>query len=742
MLHCPTCGRHYADDVQTCPEDGAPLQADATVATERADPLIGLSLDDKYRLDERLGEGGMGTVYRGTHLLIDRPVAVKVLNSRFVEDEAAQERFRREARAAGRLRHTNAVAVTDFGRTADGIFYIVMELLEGHSLRDVLAREAPLDTARAVALMLQISAAVAAAHEEGVIHRDLKPGNIFVVQRSHAPAIIKVLDFGIAKLAREAGDGLEEKPLTQTGVMIGTPRYMSPEQCDGAELTNASDVYSLGIILYEMLTGVTPFTGPTPLSVALKHSSELPRAPREFVTTIPAEIEKLVLHALEKKPEQRPKDAGAFRRELYATAQQLGLEHAEGFSAPTLDSLRDAGTETPSGRLVIDIERLRESRASRPKTTEAQAPHTAEERLVRTGSTRDDEQHALHDGTPALHVAPVVSASAASAASVAHRKSKQSVSRVKVPLSRGEAARERLRQPLVLLAIAAVFFFLALIIVGYLMRSNRAPVSQNNSAEDAEATGRFITPGENEPKRSAPARDPASAAEFYERGAYYFSTRDYDNAIKDYRRALDMQKDFPSAHNRLGRVLLAKGQLADAAEHFRTAIEQKGGNFYAAQYNLAFALQQQGDNESAIKAYDAAISQRGGLYPDAFYQKGVALLSLKKRDVEAAEAFRSAIEQNNGRDADAEQALGVALARQKDYTGAETAFRQAIEQHGGNFPDAQYNLALVYENTNRPADAIKEYETYLQQNPNSSKRQEVEHSLKKLRSQAGNGEAK
>jgi serine/threonine-protein kinase len=724
--------------MQSCPEDGSPLQADATVATERSDPLIGLTLDDKYRLDERLGEGGMGTVYHGTHLLIDRPVAVKVLNSRFVEDEAAQERFRREARAAGRLRHTNAVAVTDFGRTSDGIFYIVMELLEGRSLRDVLAREAPLDTARAVALMLQISAAVAAAHEEGVIHRDLKPGNIFVVQRPHAPAIIKVLDFGIAKLASEAGDGHDEKPLTQTGVMIGTPRYMSPEQCDGAELTPGSDVYSLGIILYEMLTGATPFTGPTPLSVALKHSSELPRAPRELVTTIPAELEKLVLHALEKKPEQRPKDAGAFRRELYATAQQLGLEHAEGFSAPTLDSLRDAGTETPSGRLVIDIERLRESRASRPKTAEAQVPYTLEEKVVQTGGARGDEKPALHDGADARYDAPVVDASApVVAASEAQQQSSPVVARVEVPLNRREALRQRLRQPLVIMAIAAAVFFLALIIVSYLMRPARAPVSQNNSAEDAEATGRYITPGENEPKRNAPTREPVSAAEFYERGSYYFSTRDYDSAIKDYRRALDLQKEFPSAHNRLGRALMAKGQLADAAQHFRTAIEQQGGNFFAAQYNLAFALQQQGDSENALKAYDAAVSQRGGTYPDAFYQKGIILLSLK-RDQDAAEALRKSIEQNNGHDADAQQALGVALARQKDYQGAETAFRAAIDQHSGDFPDAHYNLGLLYQNDGRTKDAIAEYQTYLRQNPNAFNTKEVKERLENLlKSDAG-----
>ena len=727
MLHCPTCGRHYADDLQKCPEDGASLQADATVATDvQTDPLIGQTLDDKYRLDERLGEGGMGTVYHGTHLLIDRPVAVKVLNPRFVEDEAAQERFRREARAAGRLRHTNAVAVTDFGRTADGLFYIVMELLEGRSLRDVLAREAPLDAARAVSLMLQISAAVAAAHEAQVIHRDLKPGNIFVVQRPHAPAIIKVLDFGIAKLATDAVDGLEQKPLTQTGVMIGTPRYMSPEQCDGADLTPASDVYSLGIILYEMLTGTTPFTGPTPLSVALKHSSEQPRAPREFVASIPAELETLVLHALEKKPGQRPPDAGAFRRELYATAQLLGLEHAEGFSAPTLDSLRDAGVETPSGRLVIDIERLREGRAARPKTTEAQAPTTAEEKAIQTGGARLHDKDAIKDEQ-----------AAASASSIANE---PVVARVKVPLRRKQAFGSLLRQPLVMLAIALAVLSVLVIIIGFWVKSSRSPVAQT-MPEDAEATGRYITPTGNAPTLAPPTREPKTAAEFYERGGYYFSVRNYDSAIKDFQTALEMQQEFPSAHNRLGRALMAKGQLVSAADHFRKAIEQKNGNYFAAQYNLGFVLQQQGDRENAIKAYDAAITQRGDIYPDAFYQKGIVLLGLS-RDQESAEALRKAIEQNNGKDADAQQALGVALARQKDYQGAETAFRAAIDQGGGNSPELHYNFGLLYETTNRPAEAIKEYEAYLKQNPNAPNRPQVEKSIIQLRRRAAGEETK
>lgn len=365
MLHCPTCGRHYSADCEICPEDQSPLQADVTVVgAPTVDPLVGYTLDDKYRLEERLGIGGMGTVYRARHLLIDRPVAVKVLNQRFVEDEAARTRFRREARAAGRLQHTNAVTVTDFGESVDGYVYLVMELLEGRTLRDVLAKEAPLDAARSVSLMMQISAAVAAAHEAGIIHRDLKPANIFIVQHAEVPAVVKVLDFGIAKLAAESLDEDEPMTLTQIGAMIGTPRYMSPEQCDGAKLTPAADVYSLGCILYEMLTGTVPFSGSTPLAIALKHKSESPRSPREFVSSIPPALEQLVLHTLEKRPPDRPANAAEFRRELLTTAERLGLEHAATTSSPNLKALRDVGTESPSGRLVIDILRLRENRAA------------------------------------------------------------------------------------------------------------------------------------------------------------------------------------------------------------------------------------------------------------------------------------------------------------------------------------------------------------------------------------------
>jgi len=364
MLLCPTCGRHYSSNIQFCPVDQSALQADHTVAegSTVADPLIGQTLNNKYRIEQPLGIGGMGTVYRARHLLIDRAVAVKVLNQRLFEDEAARARFQREAKAAGRLQHLNAVAVTDFGQTSAGYVYIVMELLEGRTLREILAKEAPLETARAVSLMLQASAAVAAAHEAGVIHRDLKPANIFVTQSADAPSIVKVLDFGIAKLAAETLDDDDPHTLTQIGAMIGTPRYMSPEQCSGLELTPAADVYSLGVILYEMLTGTVPFSGSSPLAIAVKQTSEYPRPPKEIVAAIPDDLEKVVLHALEKDPKYRPSNAAEFRRELLEVAEKLGLEHHALISSPDLAALRDVGVESPSGRLIVDLSRLREGR--------------------------------------------------------------------------------------------------------------------------------------------------------------------------------------------------------------------------------------------------------------------------------------------------------------------------------------------------------------------------------------------
>jgi serine/threonine-protein kinase len=200
------------------------------------------------------------------------------------------------------------------------------------------------------------------AHQKGIIHRDLKPSNILVTQSADQPAVVKVLDFGIATFTPDDDDD-DMTTLNQTNSVIGTPRYMSPEQYNGQDLTPAADVYSLGVILYEMLSGMVPFSGSTPAEIAQKHANDSPHSPRAVVAAIPADVERIVLKALEKQPADRFANAAEFHQELLETAERLGLEHHAFKSAPDIEALRDAGVESPSGRLVVDISRLREKRA-------------------------------------------------------------------------------------------------------------------------------------------------------------------------------------------------------------------------------------------------------------------------------------------------------------------------------------------------------------------------------------------
>ena len=311
-----------------------------TLAGQDAVPA-GRVIDAKYRLAARLGAGGMGTVYRATRLLIGDEVAVKVLHPALVSDEQAAERFRREAQAAARLKHPNAVGVYDFGVTEDGLVYLVMELVGGESLREVISRQGPLAPVVAAEITRQVCAALDEAHRQGVVHRDVKPDNILVAETPQG-LCIKVLDFGIARLrdiAPAAGG------LTQTGMMVGTPRYMSPEQCLGEEVDGRSDIYSLGVVLFEMLTGTVPFNSPTPTAVAVQHATQPPPSPRAINMNVPGAVETVVLRALGKRREERPQTASAFAQELTEAEREGTLQRGSVQAAPPL--ARPAGAAFP-----------------------------------------------------------------------------------------------------------------------------------------------------------------------------------------------------------------------------------------------------------------------------------------------------------------------------------------------------------------------------------------------------------
>jgi len=273
----------------------------------------GLTLADKYHLTGLLGQGGMGAVYRGEHVVIGKKVAVKFLHADLAGNAEVVKRFYREAQAAAAIGHDGIIDVLDVGISPNGEPYLVMEFLEGESLGDMLARTGPLDLAAALGIVEPALRALAAAHSKGIVHRDLKPDNIFIVRQPSGPPKIKLIDFGISKFAE--GGGAEK--LTQTGSVMGTPSYMAPEQARGASsLDHRADLYSMGVILYEMLTGKLPFSGSNFTEIIINILTVEPLPPVQAHPGFPAEATALVLRALAKDPAARPTDAEAMIAEM------------------------------------------------------------------------------------------------------------------------------------------------------------------------------------------------------------------------------------------------------------------------------------------------------------------------------------------------------------------------------------------------------------------------------------------
>jgi len=293
----------------------------------------GTVLADRYRIERPLSRGGMGAVFEATQLGLDRAVAVKVLLPALAQDERMQERFRREARSAASLHHPNIIQIYDYGISDFGP-YIVMELVRGLSLRQLLRRD-PLASDLAVQVIEQVCSAVATAHAAGIIHRDLKPDNVLVEEQADGHLVPKVLDFGIAKLREAQVEEAEANLSNLTGAaIIGSPNYMSPEQCMGTELDARSDIYSLGVVLYEMLTGKVPFSDTNSVAVLMQHVNAPPRRVCEFRPDVSAAVEAAVMKALAKEREQRYETATEMARAL-----RLALDHPEIFETQFTSAL-------------------------------------------------------------------------------------------------------------------------------------------------------------------------------------------------------------------------------------------------------------------------------------------------------------------------------------------------------------------------------------------------------------------
>jgi len=345
-----------AGDQQGTLEDRIRRRLEATDGDDgrsRTDPLIGRDIVGRFTIYKKIGAGGMGAVYRAKQKGMDRDVAIKVLLRELTENETVLRRFHIEALAVSKLRHPNTIQIFDFGETDDGLLYIAMEYLEGRPLQKVLSEERQLSVRRALNVALQMARSLREAHSKGIVHRDLKPDNVILETVGEESDFVKVLDFGVAKLAD--GDG-QQKTLTKAGSIFGTPKYMSPEQSRGGEIDARSDIYAIGVLLYEMLIGKAPFDAESPLGILIKHIQEQPPLFQEMRPDIvvPEPVETFVLKLLEKDTERRPQTAEAVIRELEGLIEGL----PEIFrNVVTRADAEAAGIEiTTSSRTVADTQ--------------------------------------------------------------------------------------------------------------------------------------------------------------------------------------------------------------------------------------------------------------------------------------------------------------------------------------------------------------------------------------------------
>src|SRR5688572_28651620 len=354
MKECQLCKSCYTDEVANCPKDGMP-----TMHTIAGEPV----LEGKYNLECRLGQGGMGVVYKARHAYLKTQLAIKIILPDLVgNDPQLVTRFRQEALAAAAIRHQNVVAVTDYGVIGGSIPFLVMEYVEGESLHDLLAREKKLDPESAFDLISAVSAGVGAAHHQGIVHRDLKPLNIMICNdKPSMSQAVKILDFGLAKI--KSGELLGSFIQAQTTGLMGSPYYMAPEQWADDDPDSRSDIYSLGVMLYQMLAGDVPFKGSSIPAIMKKHVSDPAPQFIELGIAISPEIEAAVLHTLQKDKNNRTASVEALIHELKDAVhrQRIGSHAARGIT--TLPVSRLSGhTRPPESKVYVDNSAVGQSR--------------------------------------------------------------------------------------------------------------------------------------------------------------------------------------------------------------------------------------------------------------------------------------------------------------------------------------------------------------------------------------------
>jgi Flp pilus assembly protein TadD/predicted Ser/Thr protein kinase len=573
--------------------------------TSPPDPFIGRLFKERFRVIETLGHGGMGTVYLAEQISIGRKVALKILHGGFARDEEFVRRFRDEARAAASVRHRNVVVVHDYDQTEDGHLFIAMEYLEGRHLGEVIRRGGPLHVNRVLQLGIQAAEGLYAAHRAGVIHRDVKPQNIMLVGEEDE---VKLLDFGIARL-REPG----RAGLTSAGMMMGTPEYMAPEQIEGGEPSERTDVYALGIVLYEMLTGVAPFAGPTVSAVFSQQLQQRPSPVTGIRSNIPPALEGVIMKALEKQPDSRQRDMGEVIEGLrLAAAPGDDYGQTRVGSQDTIVAGRDrvgrvsGGRQGPPGRVTPDTTENSGPRGG--KRWALVAASVGVSALVGIGawvilsgrSNMTEPPSAIESppgNQPTAAVRPTEADEAArqaAAAAVAEAERREAEAAVQAAETRrqreeeaarrgdDEAARRRAEEA-----------------------AERQRLQEQLRKRAEQSTARAPTPQQPSASIPAPARRD-EARDLVQRGIRLASDRHYDQAVAEFTRAIKADPTYGVAYANRGVAYMQQRDYVKALVDLRKAAEVSPQDKMV-HYNLAALYALRGEKAFALDSLENAL---------------------------------------------------------------------------------------------------------------------------------------
>jgi len=585
MKKCVQCGVEYADTVSVCLNDGQPLIDSVTAS----DSLIGRTIASRFRILSKLGEGGMGAVYKAEHIRMNRICAIKILSQQMAREADALARFNREAQMSSRIAHPHAVTIYDFGEAENGLIYLAMEFVEGETLTSLLKREGPLPLDRTVRIARQIADALTAAHKLNIVHRDLKPDNI-MLSRSEEGDYVKVLDFGIAKIFADD----ERYDLTKTGLVIGTPLYMSPEQLSGERLDARSDVYSLAIIVYQMLTGALPFAGENTQAQMIKRLTDDPLPIRQAnpQVYISQEVERVLMAALARERNRRTPSANEFIKHLEAAAQS-------------------------------PIRSVAPSRSNQTAFNQAAALPTSELAHPESFVTKPIDQVEVPEVLPterATYISPAAPAAPAAPGAVSAAPAQADASAAYPP--QAQAASERSSSKLLLVAVAGVLL-LALAGVAFFLLDKDGGASQGGEIKGLSKSATDAPSLSSEP-------DLAEAERRYKQGVEYHKQKRWEEAIREFQKAVEIRNDYPEAHENLGAAFFEKNDLENAVREFSIAINQFQESKAQPYYNRGLAYYSARRFQEAANDFQKAIGLAGNQDPELYAFYGYALYNAGK----------------------------------------------------------------------------------------------------------------